>query len=296
MIMLGDTNKINGDGVVGQTRIDGGCSLTERSKQLTVDTRGFGVAGEYPLETIHAAARAAENAGFRSFWLSQPPDRDSLRTLSELGHLTRTVELGIGAIPFTLRSVETIAESARQSHIPLVRLRLGIGSGIGPGALDRVRNGVRELKQHLDVHVVVAPLGPKMCRVAGEVGDSVLLNWLTPEFARTSVTWVQEGAASIGRDAPPVGTYVRCALGNAALLRLTQECQRYGSFPHYAAHFRRQSVEPSETTILTESKDELQSRLAEYEAVLDEVIVRAITPRDTIDETLALLDATRPHP
>ncbi len=261
---------------------------------MTVETRGFGVAGEYPVGTIHSAAQAAERAGFRSFWLSQPPDRDSLQTLSELGHLTRTIELGIGAIPFTLRSVDTIAESARQLRIPLARLRLGIGSGIGPGALDRVRSGVRELKQQLDVHVAVAPLGPKMCRVAGEVGDSVLLNWLTPKFARTSLNWVQEGAAAVGRDAPPVGTYVRCALGRAALVRLTQECERYGSFPHYAAHFRRQSVEPRETTIFTENKDELQSRLAEYEAVLDEVIVRAVTPHDTIDETLALLDAARP--
>ncbi|HET7035563.1 MAG TPA: LLM class flavin-dependent oxidoreductase, partial [Thermomicrobiaceae bacterium] len=221
------------------------------------ETRGFGVAGEYPQETIHVAARAAAHAGFRSFWLSQPPERDSLVTLAEVARLTETIELGIGAIPLTLRPAQGIAEAVVQLELPLARLRLGIGSGTEPGALDRVRQGVLLLKEQLDVHVAVAPLGPKMCRVAGEVADSVLLNWLVPAFARTSIEWVRAGAQAAGRRPPPVCTYVRCALGQASLPRLRQECDRYGSFPHYAAHFRRQGVEPLAATIFVESQDEL---------------------------------------
>ena len=34
--------------------------------------------------------------------------------------------------------------------------------------------------------LVVAALGPKMCRLAGEVADGVLFNWLTPEYAKKS--------------------------------------------------------------------------------------------------------------
>lgn len=260
-----------------------------------VESRGFGVAGEYPRGTIDVAARAAEQAGFRSFWLSQPPERDSLLTLSEVTRLTDTIELGIGAIPFTLRPAQSVVDAVVRLELPLRRLRLGVGSGTEPGALDRIRQGVREIKQQLDVHVAVAPLGPKMCRIAGEVADSVLLNWLVPEFARTSIEWVREGAASVSRDTPLVCTYVRCAIGQASLPRLRQESDRYGSFPHYAAHFRRQGVEPIAATIHAESRDELQSRLAEYEDVLDQVIVRAVTPHDEPDEVLALIEHARPR-
>lgn len=262
---------------------------------MTDATRGFGVAGEYPFESIEAAAQATEAAGYRSFWLSQPPNRDSLRTLRLIRGETETIDLGIGAIPLTARPAEEIAAAVNAFGLPLPRLRLGIGSGIGPGALERVRNGVRELKQRLDVHVVVAPLGPKMCRVAGEVGDSVLLNWLVPEFAYRSRQWIDDGAAAAGRTSPPACTYVRCALGEASRARLEQDCARYGAFPHYAAHFRRQGIEPIEATILARTSAELQDRLAEYEAVLDQVIVRAITPIDSIGETLALLEAARPY-
>lgn len=257
-------------------------------------SRGFGVAGEYPLETTRAAVQAAEEAGYQSFWLSQPPERDSLVTLSSLDRLTHAIELGIGAIPFTLRSSQSIADAVRDLRLPLARLRLGVGSGIGPGALDRVRDGVGELKRQLDVHVVVAPLGPKMCRVAGEVGDSVLLNWLTPAFARRSVEWIQEGAVAANRPTPLTCTYVRCGLGVAALPRMQEESNRYGAFPHYAAHFRRQGVEPIQTTILARSADDLQTRIAEYEAVLDQVIVRSVTPHNAIDEVLMLIDSARP--
>lgn len=253
------------------------------------------MAGEYPFETIEAAARATKAAGYRSFWLSQPPDRDSLRTLALISGQTDTIELGVGAIPLTARAAEEIAAVVNALGLPLPRLRLGIGSGIGPGALDRLRDGIRELKQRLDVHVVVAPLGPKMCRVAGEVGDSVLLNWLVPEFARVSRQWIGEGAEAAGRMPPLACTYVRCALGESSRARLEQDCARYGAFPHYAAHFRRQGIEPIEATILARTGAELQDRLADYEAELDQVIVRAITPADAVDETLALLEAARPQ-
>lgn len=257
-------------------------------------SRGFGLAGETPLESILVSAQGAEQAGYASFWLSQPRERSTLETLGDVARSTSVIGLGVGAIPLDGRSPEDIAGEVVERRLPLHRLRLGVGSGTGPGSLDRLRQGVGQLRELLDVEVVVAPLGPKMCMLAGEIADTVLLNWLTPEYAARSREWVEEGASRSGRDVPLVATYVRCALGEAVRSRMAAECARYGSFPHYAAHFSRQGVEPSATTILALDASGLQERLSAYEEVLDHVIVRAITLADTPAEILEIADAARP--
>ncbi len=62
-----------------------------------------------------------------------------------------------------------------------------------------------------------------MCRLAGEVADGVLFNWLTPEYARESAERVREGAAAARRPAPRLYAYVRVALGPGAADRLQEE-------------------------------------------------------------------------
>lgn len=256
--------------------------------------RGFGVAGEYPLATILAAAPRVEAAGYATFWLSQPPDHDSLVTLSRVREVTEVLPLGIGAIPLTARPAPEIVDGIRRVNLPPRRLRLGVGSGIGPRALSRLREGVSTLRALLDMEIVIAPLGPRMCQLAGEVGDSVLLNWLTPDHARQSTAWVREGAARVGRKPPPLRAYVRCALGSGARARLEWEAARYAAFPHYAAHFARQGVLPVQTALASDDGRDLQEGLDAFASILDEVIVRAITASDSIAETLELLHATAP--
>ncbi len=257
-------------------------------------TRGFGLAGESPSETILSAASAADAAGYDSFWLSQPREGSTLATLQRVADETRRIRLGVGAIPLTRLTPEEIVGHIRELSLPRERLRLGVGSGTGAGSLDRLRRGVQQLRSLLDAEIVVAPLGPKMCSVAGELADSVLLNWLTPAYAGMSLTWIHDGAASVGRAVPIVAGYVRCAIGAASRSRLEAECDRYGSFPHYAAHFARQGAQPIETTIHARDADELRDRLRSYEPVLDHVVVRAITAHDAPAEVLALVEATKP--
>ncbi len=258
-------------------------------------TRGFGLAGESPLAAILEAAPAAEIAGYTSFWLSQPRTGSTLTILGQVSSVASRIHLGVGAIPFQGHAPGEIAARVTEARIPLNRLRLGVGSGTGPGSLDRLRHGVAQLRELLDVEIAVAPLGPKMCALAGEIADTVLLNWLTPEHAITSIAWVGEGASRAGRGMPAVATYVRCAMGEAAQPRMAAECDRYGSFPHYAAHFARQGVEPSATTILARDAGELQDRLGAYETTLDHVVVRAITPTNSPFEILELVEAARPQ-
>jgi alkanesulfonate monooxygenase SsuD/methylene tetrahydromethanopterin reductase-like flavin-dependent oxidoreductase (luciferase family) len=258
-------------------------------------SRGFGLAGEAPLESILISSSAAERAGYTSFWLSQPREGSTLATLGHVSSVTSGIRLGVGAIPFGERRPGEIARQVAEAGLPLDRLCLGVGSGTGPGSLERLRQGVGQLRELLNVEIVVAPLGPKMCALAGEIADTVLLNWLTPEHALVSTAWIGEGASRVGRELPIVATYVRCALGEASRQRMEAECARYGAFLHYAAHFARQKVEPIDTTILAPDAGELQERLSAYEVVLDHVVVRAITPADSPDEILELVDAARPE-
>src|SRR5437773_718607 len=172
--------------------------------------QGFALfAGTSP-EIIRASAREAEALGYSSFWVNHPGATDGLVALALAARETRRIELGIGVIPLHTRGPESIVQGVRSNALPLDRLLLGVGSP-NPGALGRVRDGIAALRSRLETRLVVAALGPQMCRVAGEVADGVLFNWLTPEHARRSAESVRAGAASAGRPAPKVFAYVRVA-------------------------------------------------------------------------------------
>jgi alkanesulfonate monooxygenase SsuD/methylene tetrahydromethanopterin reductase-like flavin-dependent oxidoreductase (luciferase family) len=140
----------------------------------------------------------------------------------------------------------------------------------------------------------VAALGPQMCRLAGEIADGVLFNWLTPEHARRSAELVREGAAAARRPPPRLFAYVRVALGAEARDRLGNEADRYAAIPAYANHFARMGVKPVETAIAAPSPEAIPPALGRWQGVVDEVVVRAITGRDTVEENLALLLAAKP--
>ena len=133
-----------------------------------------------------------------------------------------------------------------------------------------------------------------MCRLAGEIGDGVLLNWVTPEHARRSAEVVREGAAAARRPAPKIFAYVRLALGAAAHERLRAEATRYAAIPAYGANFERMGVKPETTAIAAHAAEEIAPALAKWRGVVDEVVLRAITASDTVEDHLALLRAARP--
>src|SRR5256884_7035014 len=162
---------------------------------------GFALfAGAAP-EILRARAREAEGLGYSSFWVSHPGATDGLVALALAARETRRIELGIGVIPLHTRGPESIVQGVRSNALPLGRLLLGVGSP-NPGALRRVRDGIAALGSQLSTRLVVAALGPQMCRLAGEVADGVLFNWLTPEHARRSAEWVHAGAAAADRRSP----------------------------------------------------------------------------------------------
>jgi alkanesulfonate monooxygenase SsuD/methylene tetrahydromethanopterin reductase-like flavin-dependent oxidoreductase (luciferase family) len=255
--------------------------------------QGFALSAGIAPEIIRASARDAERLGYTSFWVNHPGSTDGLGALALAAQATRHIELGVGVIPLHTRGPEHIVQGIRANALPLDRLLLGVGSP-NPGSLTRVRTGVARLRSELETRLVVAALGPQMCRLAGEIADGVLLNWLTPEHARLSAEWVRAGAAAARRPPPKLFAYVRVALGSAACDRLADEGARYAAIPAYAAHFARMAVKPVQTAIAAPSPDAIPVALAQWQGAVDELVLRAITGADTVEENLALLRAAKP--
>src|SRR2546426_183498 len=113
----------------------------------------------------------------------------------------------------------------------------------------------------------------------------------TPEIIRAST---REGAAAARRQPPKLFAYVRVALGSAAGDRLQEEANRYAAIPAYGANFARMGLKPVETAIAAESRDAIRKGLGKWHGAVDEVVIRAITAKDTVEDHLALVRAAAP--
>lgn len=255
---------------------------------------GFGVAGALAPAIVAELARAAEGAGYRTFWVNDTPGGDGLAALAAAAATTRSIRLGVGVIPLDRQPADRIAARLTELGLPVERLTIGVGSGGAPGGPDRVRDGVETLRGLTAAAITVGALGPRMCRLAGEVADGVLLNWLIPDYVRVSAGLAAEAARTAGRSRPRIDGYVRVALGGPARDRLRMEGDRYGAIPAYAAHFARMGVPPLATAVAADDPAEIRSALAPFAAALDETVVRAIVGEETEAAYRALLDATAP--
>jgi alkanesulfonate monooxygenase SsuD/methylene tetrahydromethanopterin reductase-like flavin-dependent oxidoreductase (luciferase family) len=270
-------------------------STSSSPEQRNRDTRrGLGLAASMPGDVIDDAALAVEKSGYHSFWLNNPPNAEALKALGAANRIATHVWLGVGVIPFSHHSPSEIARDVRDSNLPLDRLYLGVGSGGGPGGVQRVADGLRALRSEVSCALVVAALGPRMCRLAGEQADGVLFNWLTPDYARKSIAWVTEGAESAGRPVPRLMAYVRVALGDDATSRLREESAGYEAIPQYGAHFKRMGVPAMGTAITGQNSASIQQGLAAWDGIVDELVVRAIVAQESVEEVRALVDAARP--
>jgi alkanesulfonate monooxygenase SsuD/methylene tetrahydromethanopterin reductase-like flavin-dependent oxidoreductase (luciferase family) len=255
---------------------------------------GFALFAGIGPDIVRASGREAEGLGYSSFWVNHPGSIDGLAALGLAAKETARIDLGIGVIPLHTRPPQSIVEGVRARGLPLDRLLLGVGSP-NPGSLGRVRGGVAQLRAELATRVVVAALGPRMCRLAGEVADGVLFNWLSPEHARVSGQWVREGAVAAGRQPPRLYAYVRVAIGAAGVEKLAEEAARYAAIPAYADHFTRMGVKPVETAVGAQNPEAVRPALAGWEGAVDELVVRAITAKDSVEENVALLQAAAPR-
>lgn len=244
----------------------------------------LGIAAAIGPDIAAALAPRLEQAGFRALWVNDTPGADALEVAAAAARETETLRVATGVIPLDRRPAASILDDIARLEIPADRLTIGVGSGqTRAGGLDLVRSSLHDLRAGTDAELAVGALGPKMRTLAGTHSDAVLLSWLTPEAAA-------EQAREL-HDLAPKGRAVLYARANAhpdARERLEKEADQYAGYPAYAGHFARLGFGARDTVLPVEGGD-IASGIANYTAAVDELVLRAITPNDALEEYLEFL-------
>ncbi|HMC53398.1 MAG TPA: LLM class flavin-dependent oxidoreductase [Acidimicrobiales bacterium] len=185
------------------------------------------------LEFSVEAARRAQALGFRSFWVAEAAGPEAFATLGAVTQAAPGLDLGTGVLALQLRTPPLLAMAGAtlQALAPEREVILGVGisspvvagrwhgAGYGGRPLAQVREYVRLVRQCLSgervdfegdfyrvsgfrlgvrlgerrPRIVVGALNQGMLRLAGEVADGVLLNYLPASHVPWSVEQVRKG-------------------------------------------------------------------------------------------------------
>lgn len=260
---------------------------------LNLSTMGFGITGAVPHEIVRDLAPAVEKAGFGTLWVNHGGDGDALASMAVAASVTRALRVASGVIPLDRVPAEQIVTRLNQSGLPPDRTIVGIGASGPPSPLTTVREGARLVRSNFRGRVMVGALGPKMRRLGVRDTDGVLLNWLTPEGAKSAMEERAEDIADLPGNRSTVSLYVRCALGSDAIGNLDQEAKRYASIPSYAANFARLGFSARDAAVGALSPDDMRGQLSRWSGIVDEVVLRAITADESLDAYLELVRAAR---
>jgi probable F420-dependent oxidoreductase len=209
----------------------------------------FGSLGVLGPRAIIDIARLAERLGYRSLWTVEATGTDAFTLLGAVAAVAPQLDLATGIVPIQLRSPPLAAMSAAslQALSPTADVWLGIGvsaPGIlgqhGLPAADRpiamMREYVALLRECLSGEtvtfqgdfwqvrrftlgvrlgerrpkIVMAALNPQMLRLAAEIADGVLLNYIPASHVAESVAHVRAGGAA------RIFAYVHAAVGDLA--------------------------------------------------------------------------------
>ncbi|MHB8508240.1 MAG: LLM class flavin-dependent oxidoreductase [Candidatus Dormibacteria bacterium] len=223
-----------------------------------------------------------ERLGLESAWCNDSPAGEGLLTLASWARGTGRMRLGVGVMALDRHSPRVIADRVRDLDLASDRVLLGLGAGFSSRPLGAVREGVAELRALLpNLRIIMAAMGPRMCRLAGEVADGALLNWMTPERTDWARQLVHEGATEAGRDPDGITIYgyVRVAVGAGARERLQRESTWYAAAPHYARHFEAMGTVAHDVGETVDDPADLHGRLNRYTG-LDVVVARILSERD----------------
>jgi len=214
--------------------------MAKKRWSLSVPMEGFSIA------ELGDIAREAEGLGYTDAWSFEVDGVDGFTPLAAVGAATTSMRLGIAIANVYTRGPATLASTAAGlADLAPGRFVLGIGSGSQPiveawngGVFAKPATRVREMAQFLraalagervvfkgqtisvegfrltkvpnpPVPIYIAALRPGMLKVAGEVGDGVILNWNSPEDVPKSVAIVREAARKAGRDPEAVEVTAR---------------------------------------------------------------------------------------
>lgn len=197
-------------------------------------------------------AQEAEARGYDAAWTAEVGGPDAVTTMTLLATNTRRLTIATGVIPVQTRTPIVLGMTAATlgSLAPgRIALGLGVSSEIVVGQwhglpfkqpLAQLREAVSIIRMVLagervnfegkfyrlrnfrllmppppqPVRIYLGALGPGMLRLAGEIADGVLLNWIPPEAIPESIRQIEAGARQAGRslDGFEIACFVRVSV------------------------------------------------------------------------------------
>jgi F420-dependent oxidoreductase-like protein len=238
--------------------------------------------GPDALTVLRDEIQSAADDGFASAWKSNIFGLDALTALAVAGGQVPGIELGTAVVPTYPRHPAALAQQARTAALAVGdRLTLGIG----PSHKVMIENmfgydfgrPVRHVSEYLSillplldegrvsfqgetlradieltignrrrVPVVLAALGPRMLKIAGERTDGTVL-WMTgPKTVRDHIVpTITAAAEAAGRPAPRVICILPVCVTDdteSARARAAKVFETYGRLPSYRAMMDREGV------------------------------------------------------
>jgi probable F420-dependent oxidoreductase len=236
------------------------------------------------LDAALDTARLAEQLGYGSFWTAETVGPEAFAVLAAAGSVAPGVGLGTGVLALQLRTPALVAMAGAtlQALHPDRDIVLGVGisspvvtqrwhgAPYGERPLDRVREYVTLLRLCLSgesvsfdgdfyrvsrfrlgvrlgerrPRIMVGALNPRMLRLAGEVADGVLLNYLPASHVPWSVEQVKAGIADRPAeltDRPTIYAYVHAGVATRddGIGHARRDLFSYAVVDAYAANFER---------------------------------------------------------
>jgi probable F420-dependent oxidoreductase len=233
-----------------------------------------------PMAEFPALAREAETRGYRTAWVGEASGAEAIVLSTLIATHTTTIKIANGVIPVQTRTPIVYGQAAATlGHLAPGRFALGLGLSseiiIGQWHGLPFAPSIQQMREAIQIirmaaagervnfdgkfyrlknfrlaipaaspapRIYLAALGPRMCELAGEVADGVLLNWLPPSAMAASVGHVGAGARRAGRSLSDidVAVYVRtCVTDEPAAVRetLARDITGYAIVSVYARFF-----------------------------------------------------------
>jgi F420-dependent oxidoreductase-like protein len=291
------------------------------------------------VERMATDAEWAEAAGLASIWTPQIPDEfDALTAAVVMGLRTSTIEIGTAVVPIQTRHPVALVQQVLSTQAVLQgRLALGLGVShhwivedmlglsydrplaamaatldvldqlpSGAGQLD-VDNDVFRIHNPIDITdvgptpVLIAALGPKMLRLAGERTDGTIL-WLADEKAigEYVAPTITKAASQAGRANPPriVAGVPVCLCGDDEVDVATARANRVLSEAEISPNYQRLLDHGDATNVgdilAAGSESTVEKRLRAFaDAGVTDLSARVVPIGKDRDELLASMRRTR---
>lgn len=204
---------------------------------MIIDTE-FNSAAQVPADICIDSAVAAEKRGFGAVWKGESNSRDPMVLLTAMAMRTSSVRLGTAIYHLYARSPVAIAiQAATFNEITGGRLILGLGVGnpvIAAWHGQEYSRPLARMREYIEIvraaysgekvpdragdfygvtrgfrlsfvpahplEVWVAGLGPQMSKLAGQLGDGVVINIANPPIIKEIIDRARAGAREAGRD------------------------------------------------------------------------------------------------